>query len=388
LIPATKKGVMGLDGEIRLAKITVRANETVAAPTGVEGMAFLQPHFQYDAFVSYSHGVSGAENDAPLKDWTLELIRRLETDIRAVDTEFDDLHIWRDEQIDPTAHLSEELRGKVKSAGILMIVMSPRYLVSTWCRDELEWFKQQVEDRARDQGRVFVIRALPTDEATWPRFLRDMRGQALPGFQFHDRQDSMPYGWRGVGTNRDAYVKELWRMQTALVRRLRELRANAARRIKREAPTIGAATGSRRIYLHARREYAAVCDEVRRILSEDGIAPLSAVADPARDMADWTRESRTRMEAAKRCDALALLRGDDDERFIGDLLEIGVDERERIQSARGAPLPCAVLDRSGQTLPIDVSGYGIERFDIAAEDWRGKFHGWLDQAGPRLAAAL
>ena len=52
-------------------------------------MAFLRPHFEYDVFVSYSHGVLGTENDTPLKDWTLELIRRLETDIRAVDTEFE-----------------------------------------------------------------------------------------------------------------------------------------------------------------------------------------------------------------------------------------------------------------------------------------------------------
>jgi hypothetical protein len=129
--------------------------------------------------------------------------------------------------------------------------------------------------------------------------------------------------------------------------------------------------------VHARPECAAVCDEVKHILSQDGITPLSAVTDPGRDIADWTRESRTRIEAAKRCDALALVRGDGDERFIGDLLEIGVDERERIQVARGAPLPCAVLDRSSQMLSIDVSGYGIQRFDLADGDWLGKFHGWL-----------
>ena len=352
-------------------------------------MAFLQPYFEYDAFVSYSHGVRAGESDAPLRDWTLELIRRLETDIQLVDTEFDDLHIWRDEQIDPTIHLSDELRAKVSHSGILMIVMSPRYLASTWCKDELAWFNQQVEDRARDQGRVFVIRALRTDESAWPDFLRDSRGHALPGFQFHDKQDSsMPYGWRGAITNRDGYVRELGRLQTALMRRLRELRANADRRVKAEAPAAAPAAGTRRIYLHARPEYAAVCDEVKRALSQDGIAPLSAVADPGRDMADWTRESRARIETAKRCDALALVRGDGDERFIGDLLEIGIDERERIQAARGAALPCAVLDRSGQILPIDVSGYGIERFDLASDDWRGRFHGWLAEAGARPAAAL
>jgi hypothetical protein len=351
-------------------------------------MGFLQPYFEYDAFVSYSHGIHSGD-DAPLKEWTLELIRRLETDIRLVDTEFDGLRIWRDEHIDPTMHVTDELRAKVSDSGILIIVMSPRYLASAWCKDELEWFKLQVEDRARDVGRVFVIRALPTEATRWPEFLRDSRGHALPGFEFHDRQDAMPYRWRGADTHRDAYVRELGRLQGAMMRRLRELRANAERRIKTQVPAATApSSGPRRIYLHARPEYASVCDEVKRALSQEGIAPLSAIADPGRDISDWTRESRARIETAKRCDALALVRGDGDERFIGDLLEIGVDERERIQTARGAPLPCAVLDRSGQTLPIDVSGYGIERFDLGREDWRGKFHGWLNQARERPAAAL
>jgi len=351
-------------------------------------MAFLLPYFEYDVFVSYSHGVQRGETDAPLRDWTLELIRSLETDIRAVDTEFDDLHIWRDEQIDPTIHISDELRGKVKSSGILLIVMSPRYLTSTWCKDELEWFRQQVQDRERDQGRVFIVRVLRTDENRWPNFLRDARGHSLPGFQFHDKQGSMPFGWRGSSENREAYVRELWRLQTALTRRLRELLANAARRVKPQVVrNVGDGIGQRRIYLHARPENASAYDEVKRALLLDGMAPLSTVADPGRDIADWMRESRARIETAKRCDALALVRADGDERFIGDLLEIGVDERERIQSARGAPLPCAVLDRSGESLPIDVSSYGIEHFDVGREGWRGQFQGWLQKAHERSAAA-
>ena len=350
-------------------------------------MAFLLPHFEYDVFVSYSHGVLGTENDTPLKDWTLELIRRLETDIRAVDTEFDDLHVWRDEQIDPTMHLTDELRGKVRSSGILLIVMSPRYLTSSWCKDELEWFRQQIQERERDQGRIFVIRALRTDESQWPEFIRDARGNTLIGFLFHDNHNAMPYGWRSSTANNEAYVRELWRLQTALTRRLRDVRVNAERRSKAFAPPPLAGSGQKRVYLHARPEHAGAYDEVKRILVEDGVAPLSAVADPGRDIADWMRESRARIETAKRCDAMALVRADGNEKFIGDLLEIGVDERERIQSARGAPLPCAVLDRSGESLPIDVSGYGIQRFDVGRDDWRSEFQGWLKQAQESSATA-
>jgi TIR domain len=369
-----------LDNHEPIAKIRHRRRSTIAA-CGVERMAFLSPFFEYDVFVSYSHGKAPGASDSPLLRWTHALIRELEQEVHAVGTEFDSLQIWRDEHIDPTIHLTDELRGKVTSSGILMIVMSPRYLGSSWCKDELEWFRQQVSERAREQGRIFVIRALQTDEKDWPEFLRDDRGYALVGFRFHDPQDSMPYCWRETQVTNEAYARQLWQLQMALTKRLRELRTNAAQRQKLQAPSVvGPEAGPRRIYLHARAEYAPVNDEVRRILTEDGIAALIAASDPGRDMADWTRESRMRVETARRCEALAMVRADGDERFVGDLLEIGVDERTRIESARGAPLPCAVLDRSGQSLPFDVSPFKIERFDICSDDWRGKFRGWLDQA--------
>jgi hypothetical protein len=371
-----------------VAKIRAKGGGRVALHWGRKGMAFLGPYFEYDAFVSYSHGVRPGGTDAPLRDWTLELIRRLETDIRLVDTEFDDLHIWRDEQIDPTIHLTDELRGKVDSSGILLIVISPRYLTSSWCRDELDWFRLQVQNRERDQGRVFVVRALPSDETAWPDFLRDSRGHALPGFKFHDNQDAMPYGWRGANTNRDAYVMQLGRLQTALMRRLRELRANAKRRAIVEAPAAAAPPSAPRpVYLHARREYAAICDEIKRTLTQEGIPAVSPVPDHGLELADFRRESRARIKTARWCDALALLRGDGDERFIDELNEIGIDERARIEAVRGAPLPCAVLDRSGQSMPIDVSGFGIERFDLSRDDWHNKFHAWLNQNRARPAAA-
>jgi hypothetical protein len=178
----------------------------------------------------------------------------------------------------------------------------------------------------------------------------------------------------------------LWLLRTALTKRLRELRTNAESRVKPQTQNgVAVAGGPRRIYLHSRPEHTPACEEVKRVLSEDGIAPLTAAAEPGRDMADWSRESKTRIETAKRCEALALVRVDNDERFVGDLLDIGVDERERIQSARGALLPCAVLDQTGLPLPIDVSAFGIERFDIGGENWPGKFRGWLDNARAQRA---
>ena len=343
-------------------------------------MAYLAPYFDHDVFVSYSHGDPTSAGDSPLKRWTAALIRELKAEIQSIDTEFDHLHVWLDEQIDPTVALTDELRGRVRSSGILIIIMTPRYLASSWCKDELEWFRDQVRDRSNDQGRVFVVRALATNESEWPDFLRDERGNSLIGFRFHDPHNKMPYGWREIRENSEEYVRQLWTLQTALTKRLRELRNRHESRAKAQsAPPLAPAGGKRRVYLHAGIDQAPARNDIQRLLSECGITPLSAAINTGNALADWTRGVKARFEAAKRCDALALIRADGDEGFIGDLLDVGVDERERIQSARGTPLPCAVLDRSGMPLPIDVSAYGIERFDLGQENWRSEFGTWLER---------
>jgi hypothetical protein len=98
------------------------------------------------------------------------------------------------------------------------------------------------------------------------------------------------------------------------------------------------------------------------------------------DLAAWQREAKNRTETAKRCEALALLRIEDDQRFVGDLFAIGVGERGQIAAAGGTLLPCAVLDRTGEGLPIDAAPLGIERFDVTRSDWSDKFVQWLNAA--------
>ena len=355
-------------------------------------MAYLAPHFDPDVFVSYSHGDPRGGGGSPLKEWTQALIRRLERQILSLDTEFDELNLWIDEQKDPTAHLTEELRAKVGASGVLMIVMSKRYLQSSWCRDELEWFRKQIEERAADSGRVFVIRAQSTDESQWPDFLRDERGHAMPGFAFYDPTTGYPLGWEDLREADRSFVKELCRLQTALTKRLRELRERAAQRAQVEAERAARVApqhpaGVRRVYLYAPSDSEPVRAEIGRALSADGIVPLTAQSGAGGGLAGWRRDANARMETAKRCEALALLRVDDGERFVGDLLDIGVDERERIASARGAPMPCAVLDKTGESLPLDVSPFGIERFDVNRETWRGEFRQWLDAAKAQQTVA-
>jgi hypothetical protein len=347
-------------------------------------MAFLSPGFEYDVFVSYSHGDPDGLGDSPLKHWTSEFIRALRLTIRSIEPELRALDIWFDAHIDPTKHLTDELRQKVKSSAILMVIMSPPYLASSWCTDELKWFHEQILDRKREQGRVFVIHALQTNKSKWPSFLQDDAGNTMIGFPFFDPQSGMPFGWGEEDITRSGrkFNQPLWTLQNALARRLRELQGLAEARLPAPDPKPRPPGASRRIYLHARPkpEYASLRDKVCGDLVEEGLTPLpdssATAAGPA--LNDWVKDGKLRFEDARRCAALALVRADDDVAFIRELYEIGVDERELIVEAnKGRALPCAVLDGSGKALDFNCPAYDISRFDLAQQNWRGEFKAWF-----------
>jgi hypothetical protein len=344
-------------------------------------MAYLSPRFDYDVFVSYSHGDPMRTGKSPLKTWSHALIEALIADITSLSDEFDKLAVWYDRELDPTLQLTNELRSKVKVAAVLMILMSPRYLKSAWCGDERTWFREQIEDR---EGRVFIVRAVPTDESTWPDFLRDERGHAIVGFCFHPPPQQSgdmvePFGWPDLIERNEAFRRELANLRTWLTRRLRKLKERVASRAT--APPVSAIPGRPpRIYLHARPEHAELRAEIDSILRKHGeciIVPPLPPSACSSDPLGWMEESKARITAVRYCDALALLRPSADPAFVGDLLDVGVDERERVRVARGAPLPCAVLDRSGAPLEVDAEGFGIERFELGNPQWAETFLAWI-----------
>ena len=109
-------------------------------------MAYVGAPFEYDIFVSYSHGDVDATGESKIKQWSQAFVRELESEFRALPKFGQAVRIFLDQHhrpsqgIDPLSPLTEQLQSDITRAAIFIVLMSPHYLDSKWCQDEREWW--------------------------------------------------------------------------------------------------------------------------------------------------------------------------------------------------------------------------------------------------------
>jgi hypothetical protein len=135
-----------------------------------------------------------------------------------------------------------------------------------------------------------------------------------------------------------------------------------------------------RLYLHTPR----LANGLRAIVTDHLKQAGCVVVDPVPDAASATigavhLESQQRIELAKRCDALTLLRTPDDSSFDDELIDIAFDELERINKERSRPIACAVLDggRSDHELLQSVAIRGVRHFRLSDPAWPSTVMAWI-----------
>ena len=97
---------------------------------------------EYDIFVSYVHGNTGANVEAPaLREWTRVLIEKLKEDLALAGRKVD---VWYDEALEGNDPLTPTIKEHLERSALFVVVMSPPYLASAWCQREHGWFEHQV----------------------------------------------------------------------------------------------------------------------------------------------------------------------------------------------------------------------------------------------------
>ena len=138
-------------------------------------MAFV-PHKQNDVFISYA----SVDNDPDdwVKTFKTNFQQRLDQKLGRTDAS----SIWIDDKLRGSKPFDEQLKEQVQQSAILLIVMSPGWLKSQWCRREFEIFCEACNGEL--SGRVVPIHLDRTDHKDWPT---ELAGWSDSKFLFYDR---------------------------------------------------------------------------------------------------------------------------------------------------------------------------------------------------------
>jgi hypothetical protein len=342
-----------------------------------------------DVYVSYSHGAFGGDGESDLKVWSQKFAHDLRAELAGT-LEFQGVSFFLDEssRSDEAAGLLwDQLRSRVTGSAILVILMTPQWLRSKWCRQEFEWWcEQQNPDALGVGGRVFVCRVLPTDEAGWPMPL-----QGVGGYFCYDRDrdpgEARPFGWRGSQSDRDDYIDLLVDLAGDMMRHLREIKAALEERQQREAAAARLAADTGQVlYLHARVAHAEAWQRVGDALMTRGFVIVPSEPDPvARDLLGVREIAERRVEMLTGCDGLLLLATEDGRALDADLVTVGRQARYSARARTERLLPCAVLDIAGAAIgspkrKAAAHALGIDWIDATREVWPDELRGWLSEA--------
>src|SRR5262249_11033654 len=182
-------------------------------------MAFVTG-FQHDVFVSYAH----LDNEPIVggrAGWVHALAEKLAVEVsqRLGSREFS---LWTERQLDVHHPIPPEILEAIRQSATLLVVMSPGYLNSEWCRRERTAFLNLIRDRVA-AGSVFIAFARDVPRATLPAEFGD-----LLCFRFWIQDDEVgadrPLGI--LDPTERAYISRLLQLSHDLKQQLERLRSN------------------------------------------------------------------------------------------------------------------------------------------------------------------
>ena len=362
---------------------------------GAAESCYLARHgFEFDLFFSYAHGDVRGKGDAQLKRWSKQLYQALGDTLDSLNLK-PPPRIFFDESDEPAdgldraAHLAPELVEKVGASALLQIVMSPQYLESEWCRRELAAFEKATAERGGVSGRVFIAKAMDTEDLPWPAALTDGEGNKTVGWDFHRRGSPLPWGWMtDWHGNIPAEMNQAFmEMATQIQRRLRAFDSELTEKARKTELVDWLEKGEiERIYLYGRSDEVAEWEATWKELDGLGIMVTPGEPEPL-DADDDSAKRSEYARLASRCDAMVMV-GADGVKLDFDLDVVGRERRNFIASKYRKYLPCAVVDRGGALgKPARLSNarrFDIDWIDAPSCNWPQYIRTWLSASAGKV----
>jgi len=121
------------------------------------------PGFEHDIFISYAHVDNTSTED---KDgWVTRLHASLLKLIPQKIGRAENFSIWRDRKLGGNDEFVETLDAAFRRSALMLTILTPSYLASTWCGKELDGFTSQPHSKfgrtVGDKNRVFKVMPSP-----------------------------------------------------------------------------------------------------------------------------------------------------------------------------------------------------------------------------------
>jgi len=229
--------------------------------------------FEDDIFVSYAH-VDDATIAGPNQGWVTHLTKCLRTELARKLGRSDAYSMWVDHDLLHSHPLTPQILERVRRSAVLVVILSPGYIASNWCRQEREAFFGV----ARSMQNVFVIEIDHIEDADRPAQLAD-----FSPFRFWTRGPRegapRPFGWPQPQFDDQEYygaVKDLAQAIAVELQRLKKTQTAAIATSHQQPPTPAAASSESgqngAVYLaHVTDDLEFERNNVRRYLEQAGI---------------------------------------------------------------------------------------------------------------------
>ena len=186
-------------------------------------LSYVGGPFSNDIFVSYGHGDALGDGKSQLRRWSEGFAEQLRCELQTIPKIGAKLRFYLDtsnrpdQAVDPFAPLNAALKAEIAASAVAVVLLSPHYLDSRWCKSERLWWQEsEALHGIPCQGRLALTRTWPVDEKTeLPSLFTDSERNPLPGFWFHERGETVrpqPFGWvvpgpETAGPFRDALLR-------------------------------------------------------------------------------------------------------------------------------------------------------------------------------------
>lgn len=127
--------------------------------------------FEHDVFISYAH-----LDDDPLTGSEVGWVTNLADNLRKMLAQklgSKDCDVWMDHELSATEAITPQLLQNVQQTAILLVILSPGYLNSTWCEREKSAFLKLI--RHEDKSRFFIVERDMIEDVERPKEFSDLK---------------------------------------------------------------------------------------------------------------------------------------------------------------------------------------------------------------------